>query len=54
MTVYPNKTGNGQLNSKHADINLADLIATQRNTFMAVLDKVIEILKAEEVAHSKT
>ena len=51
MTVYPNKTGNGQLNSKHADINLADLITTQRRAFMEILDNVIETLKAEEVAH---
>lgn len=51
MTVYPNKTGNGQLNSKHADINLADLITTQRRAFMKALDNVIETLKAEEMAH---
>ena len=49
MTAYPNESGNRQLNSKHVDINIADLIATQRSTFMDVLDNVIEILKTEEV-----
>ena len=51
MTVYPNEIGNGQLNSKHEDINIADLVATQKRTFIKALDDVIENLKEEEVAH---
>ena len=51
MTVYPNESDDGRLNSKHEDINIADLIATQKRTFMKVLDNVIETLKEEEVGH---
>ena len=53
MTVYPNESGDGRLNSKHEDINIADLIDTQKSTFMEVLDNVIETLEEEEVAHRK-
>lgn len=51
MTVYPTKSNNGSLDSKHVDINIADLIDTQTNLFMKTLDNVIETLKEEAVAH---
>ena len=53
MTVYPRKSNDGRLDSEHVDINVADLIATQCNIFMEVLDNVIEALKEEEVEHRK-
>ena len=53
MTVYPDKSNDGGLNSKHRDIDIADLIATQKSIFMQVLDDVIATLKEEEVEHRK-
>ena len=40
-------------NSKDIDINVPDLIATQRNIFGEVLNNVIEVLKKEEMEHRK-
>ena len=53
MKLDPTKSNGGSLNSEDVDINVADLIATQRNIFMEVLDNVIETLKEEEVEHKK-
>ena len=53
MKLDPTKSTGGSLNSEHVDINVADLITTQRNIFMEILDNVIEILKEEEVEHRK-
>lgn len=53
MTLYPTKSDSKKLNSKHADINVPDLIATQKRIFEDVLNNVIEILKEEEVNHRK-
>ena len=53
MKLDPTKSNDGSLNSEHVDINVADLIATQRNIFMEVLDNIIETLEEEEVKHRK-
>ncbi len=53
MTLYPTKSDSKKLNSKHADINVPDLIATQKRIFEDVLNNVIETLKEEEVNHRK-
>ena len=53
MTVYPGKSNDGGLNSKHKEVNVEDLIATQKGILMKVLDNVIETLKEEEVEHRK-
>ena len=53
MTLDPTNTSGGRLNSKHVNINVADLIATQRSVFLDVLGDVIETLKEEEVKHRK-
>lgn len=53
MKLDTTKSNGGSLNSEDVDINVADLIATQRNIFMEVLDNVIETLKEEEVEHRK-
>ncbi|MXV82998.1 hypothetical protein F4Z98_06450, partial [Candidatus Poribacteria bacterium] len=53
MTLYPAKSGGKALNSKHVDISVPDLIATQKGVFEDVLNNVIETLKEEEVEHRK-
>ena len=53
MTLYPTKSDSKKLNSKHADINVPDLIATQKRIFKDVLNNVIETLEEEEVNHRK-
>ena len=53
MTVYPRRSNDGRLNSKHKDIDIADLIDTQKSIFMKVLDDVIATLKEEAVEHKK-
>ena len=53
MTVYPGKSNDGGLKSKHRDVDLADLIATQGSVFMKVLDDLVVTLKEEEVEHRK-
>ena len=53
MTLDTTNSNGGRLNSKHVNINIADLIATQRSVFLNVLDNVIETLKEEEVEHRK-
>lgn len=49
-TTNPNSN---KLNQKHVNINVADLISTQRSVFLDVLDKVIDTLKEEEMEHRK-
>ena len=49
----PIKSIGGNYNSKHIEINIPDLITTQRSVFLDVLDNVINILKEEEVEHRK-
>ena len=46
-------TLDGKHNTKHIEINIPDLIATQRSVFLDVLDKVIETLKEKEMEHKK-
>lgn len=53
MTLYPAKSRGKALNSKHVDISVPDLIATQKRVFEDVLNNVIETLKEEEVEHRK-
>ena len=53
MTLYPAKLSGKELNSKHMDVSVPDLIATQNKVFEGVLNDVIETLKEEEVAHRK-
>ena len=53
MTVYPGKPNDGGLNSKHKEVNVEDLIATQKGIFVKVLDNVIETLKEDEVEYRK-
>ncbi|MDE0009631.1 MAG: hypothetical protein OXU36_00715 [Candidatus Poribacteria bacterium] len=53
MTLYPTKPGGKELNSKHIDISVPDLITTQKKVFKDVLNNVIETLKEEEVDHRK-
>ena len=53
MTLYRINSGNGELDSKHEDVNVRDLIATQKGVFVEVLKNVIETLQEEEVEHRK-
>lgn len=52
-TLYPTKSDGKELNSKHIDISVPDLIATQKRVFEDVLNNIIKILKEEEVEHRK-
>ena len=49
FTDYPE----GDPNYKHEYVNIRHLIATQKDILIGVLDKMIEKLKEEEVAHRK-
>ena len=40
-------------NTKNMEINIPDLIATQRSVFLDVLENVIKHLKEEEMNHRK-
>ena len=54
ITYYREHSGNGKLNFEdEKDINVPDLIATQKNVFVGVLNNIIETLKEEEVEHRK-
>ena len=54
ITYYRKNSGNGKLNSEHEEnIKVPDLIATQKNVFVDVLNNIIKILKEEEVEHRK-
>ena len=53
MTLYRVNSGSGELDSKHEDVNVPDLIATQKGVFVEVLKNVIETLQEEEVEHRK-
>ena len=53
MTLYPTKSGGKELNSKHVDVSVPDLITIQKRVFEDVLNNVIETLKEEEVEHRK-
>ena len=52
-TFYPTNVVGGNLNSKHMNINIPDLITTQRSVFLDVLENVIKNLKEEEMEHRK-
>ena len=53
MTLYRVNSGSGELDSKHENVNVRDLIATQKGIFVEVLKNVIETLQEEEVEHRK-
>ena len=53
LTFYRTNSGNGELASKRENINIPDLIATQKNVFMDVLNNIIKTLQEEEMEHRK-
>lgn len=53
LTFYRTNSGNNELKSKRENINIPDLIATQKDVFLDVLNKVIETLQKEEIEHRK-
>ena len=52
-TIYPRLSKDEDLEYKHEDINVQDMIATQKSIFVKILDDVIEVLKKEQVEHRK-
>ena len=53
ITYYRTSSGNSKLDSKHEVIKIPDLIATQKDVFVDVLNDIIEILQKEEIEHRK-
>ena len=53
LTFFRKNSGNNKLKSKFEDIKVPDLIATQKDVFLGVLNKVIETLQNEEIEHRK-
>ena len=53
LTFYRTNSGNTELEFKFEDINVPDLITTQKDVFLDVLNKVIETLQEEEMEHRK-
>ena len=53
LTYYRTNSGNGELESKRENINVPDLIATQKSVFVDVLNNIIETLQKEEIEHRK-
>ena len=53
ITYYRTSSGNNKLDSKHEDINVPDLIATQKSIFVDVLNNIIKTLQEEEMEHRK-
>ena len=53
LTYYRTNSGNGELESKRENINVPDLIATQKSVFVGVLNNIIETLQKEEIEHRK-
>lgn len=53
ITYYRASSGNSKLDSKHEDINVPDLIATQKSVFVDVLNNIIKTLQKEEIEHRK-
>ena len=45
MTLHRVNSGSGELDSKHENVNVPDLIATQKGIFVKVLRNVIETLQ---------
>jgi len=53
LSFVRTNSGNTELESKFEDIKVLDLIATQKDVFLVVLNKVIETLQKEEIEHRK-
>lgn len=53
ITYYRTSSGNSKLDSKHEDINVPDLIATQKSVFVDVLNNISKTLQKEEIEHRK-
>ncbi|MDE0087357.1 MAG: hypothetical protein OXU23_16665 [Candidatus Poribacteria bacterium] len=53
ITYYRTNSGNDKLDSKREDINVPDLIATQKSVFVDVLNNIIKALQEEEMEHKK-
>lgn len=53
LTFYRTNSGNDELKSKRENINVPDLIATQKDVFVDVLNSIIETLQKEEIEHRK-
>ena len=53
ITYYRTNSGNDKLDSKREDINVPDLIATQKSVFVDVLNNIIKTLQEEEMEHKK-
>lgn len=53
LTFYRTNSGNCDLDTKHNNINIPDLIVTQINVFVEVLNNIIEVLQEEDVEHKK-
>ena len=53
LSFYRTNSGNTELKLKFEDIKVSDLIATQKDVFVGVLNNIIEVLKEEEVEHRK-
>ena len=52
-TEYPKMSDREERKTKRVDINIPNLIETQRSNLTEVLNKVIETLKEEEVEHKR-
>ena len=52
-TYYRTSPGSSKLDSKRENINVTDLIATQKRVFVDVLNNIIETLQKEEIEHRK-
>jgi len=52
-TEYPKKSDDEKRETKRVDVNIPNLIETQRHKFKEVLNKVIETLKEEEAEHKR-
>lgn len=52
-TEYPKKSNDEKRETKRVDVNIPNLIEAQRLNLKAVLNKVIETLKEEEVEHKR-
>lgn len=53
ITYYRTSSRNSKLDSKHEDINVPDLITTQKSVFVDVLNNTIKTLQEEEMDHRK-
>ncbi len=51
LTFYRTNSGNDELKSKRENINIPDLIATQKSVFVDVLNNIIDTLQKEEIEH---